>query len=166
MTYANSTYRSTKKHFMKPKLIIIMLVFLVPVFAGAQCDDLDQMVRDYQTENYKSKAGQAATKAILTQILKQVIGKAAGVVTGVLTPTMIGTPYDAFINSLKRINNIASQQNIDWNKYTKELEQLKSEANGVKIEKIFGNNQKCYNNLDYIVSTFEAIKSRSQTLLP
>lgn len=141
-----------------------LFIMALPFLGSAQCSEIKEIISDYNTEKYSSKAAQAATKAALTLVLKKVVGGVGGIITGVLNPTMLGTPYDAFIASLKRMQAITSANTIDWNKYYEELTHLKSEAQGVRIEQIFGNNKECYDNLDAIVRTYETIQVRARAL--
>ena len=109
-------------------------------------------------------ASNAATKVLLTQILKQIAGKSAGIITGIVNPSTINTPYDAFIASLERICKISNERPFDWESFNLELENLQIAAEGVEIEKHFGNNNDCYNDLKFIVDTHVLIGESAKKL--
>jgi len=148
---------------MKMLFLLSCLIFL-PFISNAQCEDLKLLVKEYKNDQYRSKVSNAGTKLILTQILKQAIGKSAGIITGTLNPSSINTPYDSFMRSLERIRKISSEEVVNWDRFSSELENLILAAEGVEIEKQFGNDKACYNDIHFIVKTYVLIMERAKKI--
>lgn len=138
---------------------------------SSDCKELNTIVNNFKSAYYKNKAFNFAKKQVLTQILKwgaitaaaasgaakevtkQVIGRAASGVVGVLYPTDISTKTQLYGKVLNRINDLISEEEgIDHSKIRRELENLKIAAEGIRIEKEWGNKNECYSQLDKFTS--------------
>ncbi|WP_417372221.1 hypothetical protein [Gelidibacter japonicus] len=133
------------------KKVFLMFCLLAINYSYAQkqnCDDIKKALLEFKTAQLDEKINKGILKKGAFEALKLVIGRAATPISAFFSmPLRETTGRDAYWSAFKDIRKITNKSKLDDKKLKKALKDLKDAQNWILLERDFGEDENCYQNL-------------------